>query len=104
MTKAKIWKLVTLIVSLTIIGVLVAGIVTLALIKFDLNPKIDLANAQGAKVYQSSSTYSKELAYDSENYNKIIETFENSFKTSYLNAMTNKYTKERYEISTCSQT
>ncbi len=104
-TKQPLWKLIVLIVSLTIIGAIIITIITFACVKVDLMPKINLNAPYGMEVSQIHGNNGN-YAVNSDEYLTIVNKLKKGFTTNYLNSFTqglngkNKYSIVRNSSST----
>ncbi len=97
--KQPLWKLVVLIVSLSIIGAIIVTIITFACVPVSLKPlKLSYSATLGIDVYPINGT--QNFAYNNEEYVEIVSKFESGFKTNFLTSFTEGLNKKnKYVIN-----
>lgn len=97
-TKQPLWKLIVLIVSLTIIGAIIITIIAFACVKVNLMPNINLNAPYGIQISQISGA-GDNLPVGSDEYLTIVEKLKKGFTTNYLNSFTQGLNgKNKYSI------
>ena len=98
--KQPLWKLIVLITSLALIGVLIVLIIVFACVKVDLTPKLNF-NATGGIVFLKDDELKNDnWPINSDEYLQVVSKFKKGFKTSFLNSFTQGINKnDAYFIS-----